>query len=761
MRHKIYEMVITVCLLLATTTALAAEATTPGEAVDLVNPLIGTSSQGFVSEQGAGGTQPGVGTPFAMTVFVPQTGENKISRMTYYYDDKTICGFLATHQPTVWMGDYGYVSVMPEVGPLKVLPKDRALPFSHQQEVSHPNYYSVMLAPGSPQSIRGEIAAASRCGMFRFTFPQTDEASLVIQGINLDPALADWANILTPRLKTLKGYVKIDPEHQEVTGYNPDRQSSHLGPPLPNFKGYFIIQFDRPFASFGTWSGENVYSNSLTQSGTVMGAFVRFKTQAGEVVKVRVATSFISLEQARANLQREVPDWDFDKLVQSTRTAWEQALSRLQLEGGTKEQQTIFYTALYHCLLLPREFSEYGRYYSAFDDKVHAGVSYNDYSLWDTFRAEHPLLIFIQPERVNGMIASLVQMYEEGGWLPKWPNPTYTGIMIGSHADAVIADAYVKGFRGYDINQAYAAMRKDAFVPPDYDTHRRWGDRDPWTSVESRGGLTYYHSLGYVPVDKTAEAASRTVEFCYDDFCVAQVAKDLGKTYDYERLMAFSQNYRNLYNPETGFIAPRQYNSQWGPKPHDGFTEGTEWDFTFGALHDVPGMIKMMGGDQRFAAKLDQDFAGNHYRQDNEPGQHFLYLYDYCGQPWKAQELIRAQTRANYRDDPIGINGNDDCGQMSAWYLFGVMGFYPVTPASGVFAIGAPQFPKITLQLLKNGGLQPFEIIAHNLSDQNLYVQSVALDGRAISRPFLTYLDIMNGHRLEFQMGAHPNYDWK
>ena len=761
MRYTFCGILVTICLLLPSATALAADSGNASDAFDAVNPLIGTSSQGFVSEEGAGGTQPGVGTPFAMTTFVAQTGENKISRMTYYYDDKTICGFLATHQPTVWMGDYGYVSVMPGVGPLKVLPKDRALPFNHQQEIATPSYYSVVLDPGSPRAIRGEIAAASRCGMFRFTFPQSDEASLVIQGINLDPALADAANLMAPRLQTLKGYVQLDPQHLEVTGYNPDRQSSHLGPPLPNFKGYFIIQFDKPIEAFGTWSGGEVQSNSLTQAGTVVGAYVKFKTRAGEVVKVRVATSFTSLEQARDNLQREVPDWDFEKLVQSTRSKWEQALSRLQLEGGTKEQRAVFYTALYHCLLLPREFSEYGRYYSAFDDRIHEGVSYNDYSLWDTFRAEHPLLIFIQPERVNGMVASLVQMYQEGGWLPKWPNPTYTAIMIGSHADAVVADAYVKGFRGYDVNLAYAAMRKDAFVPPDCDTQRRWGDRDPWTSVESRGGLSYYHSLGYVPVDKTAESASRTIEFSYDDFCVAQVAKALGKTYDYERLMAFSQNYRNLYNPKTGFIAPRLYNGQWGPKPDDGFTEGTEWDYTFGALHDVPGMIELLGGDKPFADKLDQDFAGNHYRQDNEPGQHFVYLYDYCGQPWKAQELIRAQTRANYLDKPIGINGNDDCGQMSAWYLFGVMGFYPVTPASGVFAIGAPQFPKITVQLLKDKALKPFEIVARNISEQNLYVQSATLDGRPLPRPFIAYSDIMNGHRLEFQMGSGPNYIWK
>jgi len=740
-------------ILLLSTTLFAAS---NREAVDYVNPLIGSAFTGFDKGLEGGGTMPCVGTPFAMTHFVAQARENKMGIMPYTYEDTSLCGFLATHQPTVWMGDYGYVSVMPQIGPLKVLPKERALKFSHANEISRPYYYSVQLDCSSNGPIKAEISAATRSGLLRFTFPKSDQARIIIQGINLNPELGDWSNDYGPRLKSLKGYVHLTPNLGEITGYNPDRQSAQLGPELANFKGYFVIQCDKEFSTWGTWDGNEIRAQSLEQYGTRMGAYIGFKTKPGEVVQIKIGTSFISIEQARKNLQREIPDWNFNALAQNTRRAWQQNLSRLEVSGATEDQKAIFYTALFHCMLFPREFSEYGQYYSAFDDKVHEGVSYNDYSLWDTFRAEHPLLHLVQPERVNDMIKSLLQMYREGGWLPKWPNPTYTGIMIGSHADSVIADAFVKGFRGYDTNLAYEAVRKDAFVPPDGDSTKRWADRDRWTSCESRGGLSYYHKLGYVPCDKTAESVSRTIEFSYDDFCVAQIAKALGKTNDYEQLTASSHNYKNVFNPTTAFMAPRTYSGDWGQKPDEGFTEGSNWTYTFGALHDPAGMIEMMGGKEKLAARLDENFAGGHYRHDNEPGHHFIYLYDYCGQPWKVQELARKHTSFNYRNAAIGINGNDDCGQMSAWYLFSVMGFYPVRPGTEEFALGAPQFPRCTIQILKNGKLHPFEIQAKNLSEKNLYVQSVTLDGAPIVQPFITYTQIMNGHHLVFNMGSTP-----
>jgi predicted alpha-1,2-mannosidase len=730
-------------------------------AVDYVNPLIGTPFAGFKEGLEGGGTMPCVGTPFAMTNFVAQTCENKMSRMMYVYEDTTILGFMATHQPTVWMGDYGYVSVMPQVGQLKVLPEERAAVFSHTDEVSTPYYYSVLLNKGKKQ-IKGEIAAASRCGMFRFTFPESNESHIIIQGINLNKKRINNSTPNQVNVIPLQGYVKIDKERGMITGYNPDRMSAILGPELPNFKGYFAILIDKPFENVGTWDNDEVNPQYTERFGTRMGAYITLKTKKNEVVKVRVATSFISVEQAIKNLSIEIPDWNFDKLKKNTREVWQENLSRITVSACTEDQKSIFYTAMFHTMLFPREFSEYGQYYSAFDDKVHQGVSYNDYSLWDTFRALHPLLQLIQPDRVNPMVQSLLQMYKEGGWLPKWPNPTYSNIMIGTHADAVIADAYTNGFRDYDAKLAYEALHKNATVPPSGDTFKKWGDRDPWTSYEARGGLTYYHSLGYIPVDKTAESVSRTIEFGINDYCVAQMAKGIGKTDDYIRFMNSSINFKNLYNPTTGFFAPRLYNGDWNADSSAGFTEGTKWTYLFGAMHDPEGMIDLFGGKKAFASKLTENFEGNHYRHDNEPGHHYIYLFNYCGEPWKTQELVRKHTSVvNFRNQPLGINGNEDCGQMSAWYIFGVMGFYPVVPASGIYCIGAPQFPKMVLTRNVNGKSHKLEIVANNLSEENKYVQSVTLDGKYIEAPFISYNELSNGNKLVFVMGAKPNYNWK
>lgn len=735
--------------------------------VDYVNTIIGTPFAGFAEGLEGGGTIPAVGRPYAMTNFLAQTGESKMGRTSYVYEDKAIMGFLASHQPTVWMGDYGYVSVMPQVGELKVLPADRALPFDHTSEVTRPYYYSVLLGAGENKKIRAEIAAASRAAIFQFTFPAAKDAHIILQGINLNPELADASNDYADRIRTLKGYVRIDREHSEITGYNPDRVSAQLGPELPNFKGYFIIQFDKKIKSFGVWDNKTISPSSVEQYGTRMGAYIDLTTQEGEKVKVRIGTSFISLAQARINMEKELPGWDFDQLVRSTRAVWQENLSRIKVEGVPEDTKAIFYTALFHTMQFPREFSEYGKYYSAFDDKIHDGQSYTDFSLWDTYRALHPLLLFTQPDRVNGIVRALLQMYKEGGRLPMWPNPAETNIMISTHADAVIADAYVKGYRGYDVPLAYAALLKDAMVPPDNDTLLPYADRDKWTGYEARAGLTAFNRIGYVPFGKTAESVSRTIEYSSDNYSVAQMARALGKTEDYQRILAWSKNYRNLYDPKSGFFIPKDAEGKFldfNPKDklgrQDGFTEGDQWTYLFGAMQDIPGMISLMGGDQKFAARLDENFDGNHYHHDNEPGHHYIYLYDYCGQPWKTQELIRKHTTINYRNQPLGINGNEDCGQMAAWYLFGVMGFYPVTPASGIYAIGAPQFPRMIIHYKAGGQPKTLTIIAEDISDVNKYIQQVTLDGKVIEHPFITHAALIAGQRLVFKMGPQPNGSW-
>ncbi len=738
---------------------------TKKQEVDYVNPLIGTAARGFAKGLDGGGTMPSVGPPFAMTNFVAQTGESFMSRMNYFYEDSSIIGFLASHQPTVWMGDYGYVSVMPQLGGLKVLPKGRALSFSHKNEVSTPHYYSVLLDVADDKHIKAEMTSTSRCGILNFTFPASQNAHIIIQGINLNPELKHWANDFEQRIKTLRGYVKVNQDKNEITGYNPDRMSAQISPDLPNFKGYFIIQFNKPFKAFGTWDGDKVNASSVEQYGTRSGAYISFATKKDEKVEVRIATSFISIEQARKNLAMELTGKNFNDVVQSTRNEWQKNLSRIKVNGISDDQKSIFYTAMFHTMQFPREMSEYGKYYSAFDDKVHTGISYTDFSLWDTYRALHPLLLFTQPERINPMITSMLQMYKQGGRLPMWPNPAETNIMIGTHANPVIADAYVKGFRGYDVNLAYEALLKDAMVPPDNDTNLRYADRDLWTGYEAQAGLTYFKKQGYVPVDKTAESVSRTIEYAVDDYAVAQMAKALGKTNDYNQLMKLSKNYKNLYDKKTGFMLPRKLNGQWDEKNEkglwEGFTEGDQWTYAFGAMHDAPGMIEMMGGKEKFAAKLDSNFAFKHYRHDNEPGHHYIYLYDYCGQPWKTQELVRKHTSENFRNQPIGINGNEDCGQMAAWYIFGVMGFYPVSPASAEYAIGAPQFPELTLSYVAGGKPRTFTIVAKNLSEKNKYIQQVTLDGKPVSKPFISHQQIVNSNRLVFEMGAEPNYNWK
>lgn len=717
--------------------------------VDYVNPLVGTALKG------EGGTAPFVGTPHAMTKLMPQTRENKMGTMAYVYDDQHIMGIMASHQPTVWMGDYGYLSLMPQQGEqVLTLPEQRRLAYSHDNEQATPYYYSVTMTSQEQKPLRAEVAAASRAALVRFTFAQSQHSRIVVQGINLNPAMADWCNDYGPRLEKLRGWVKVDADRQEIVGYNPDRQSAQLGPNLPNFKGYFVIRFNKPFKRFGTWDNDQCHDGQCELQGTRMGAYVDFATRDGEQVLVQLGTSFISLDQARANMDRELPGWNFKALCNSTKRAWERKFRQLQVCGADDENKAIFYTALYHAYLFPREMGEQGRYYSAMDDRVHDGNSYNDFSLWDTFRALHPLMTLLEPRLTCDWITALLQMYREGGWMPMWPNPTYTNIMIGTHADAVIADAYMKGLRDYDVNLAYEAMRKDAMVPPEGDTHRRYGDRDRWTAYEGRAGATCYHNLGYVADDRTAEAVSRTLEYAYDDWCVAQVARDVAPD-DYMTLLGWSQNYRNQYNPEKGFMLPRRADGSWiDLDDHDrhGLTEGSKWTYLFCVLQDIPGMMQMMGGKEAFSRKLDQNFDGGHYRHDNEPGHHYIYLYDYCDQPWKTQRLVRHHTRENYRNAPDGINGNDDCGQMSAWYLFSVMGFYPVTPGSNTFALGAPQFPQMTLQLAGHR----LTIVAQGLSESNQYVKQVLVDGRPLTRPFIDYATLIHARKLCFIMTDKP-----
>jgi predicted alpha-1,2-mannosidase len=732
-RPSILRVLASLVILGSTVSLLAAP---PSAAIDWVNPLIGTAK----GKIGYGGTMPFVAPPFGMTDWTPQTRQNKISVVSYNYDDKTISGFMGTHQPAIWMGDYGYVTLMPEIGDLKTAPEERKLPFTHANEVAHPDYYSVALDVGGGRQIRSEMTATERCGYMRFTFPANTPARVLIEASRPGKA----------------GYVHVDAANHEISGYNPDRMDAHLGPAaLKNFKGYFVVQFRQAFEK------ADAYGMDDAGASHARGAYATFAPSKRKlVVEVRVGTSFLSVEQARANLKKEIPEWDFEKVRLALREQWNAKLDRIEVQGASDEARRTVYTAVYHALLYPRVFSEYGHYYSAFDDKIHNGASYTSYSIWDTFRAENSMLTLLAPERVDGMVTALLQDYREGGWMPKWPNPGYTNIMIGTHADSLVAEAIRKGFHGFDRDLAWKAVYKDAMTPPDGDTSERWADRAPHTPYEARGGLTYYKELGYIPTDKTAEAASRTLEDSYDDWCVAQVAKALGKEKDYQFFLHRSLNYRNLYNAQDGLMRGKTSDGKWASEDA-GWTEGNAWVYTWAPLHDEAGILNLMGGANAYNAKLDQHFAGGHNVHSNEPSHHYGYLYDFSGEPWKTQAKVREIAAAEYAGQPVGLDGDDDCGQMSAWYLFTSFGIYPVNPASGDYMIGSPLFGRMSLRLA-NG--KRFTVIADNNSSTNVYIQSATLNGKPLSKPVIRYEDIMAGSTLHFVMGPRPSHwaaDWR
>jgi predicted alpha-1,2-mannosidase len=708
----------------------------PATPVDWVNTYIGTGGSSDGPEYG--GTMPLVTTPFGMTNWTAQTRQNRISVSSYAYEDGTISGFIGTHQPAVWMGDYGYVTLMPETGAIQPTVEYRRQPFSHRDETSTPYYYSVKMGQDPAHRILAEITATDHCGYLRFTFPAGAKGGVLVEATRAGTT----------------GFVAVDAAKREITGYNPDRMDSYLSElKLPNFKGYFVIRFRQAFRAQGVYQGVLPVPDKSAVTGDAVGAYAQFDTAADPVVEAQVGTSFISIDQARANLDAELPAWNFAAARDALKKSWNEKLGIATIEGAGEDERHIFYTGLYHALLYPKLFSEHGRYYSAFDDKIHEGVSYTAFSIWDTFRAENSLLTLFAPERIDGMISALLQDFQEGGWMPKWPNPSYTNIMIGTHADSLVAEAIAKGFKGFDYRLAYAALYKDAMTPPDGDTTRPWLDREPGVPYEARAGLTYAKQLGYIPADKVSESASSTLEESYDDFAVAQVAKAIGNQRDYKFFLRRSRNYKNLFNAARGFMQARNADGSWAD-PEKGWTEGDQWVYLFAPLHDIAGVMALLGGEERFNAQLDAHFAGGHNRHDNEPSHHYGYLYDFGGQPWKTQAKVRQLAREAYANSTTGILGNEDCGQMSAWYVFTALGFYPLNPASAQYVIGSPLFKAVHLSL-PNGNR--FDISAPNNGPENVYIQSVKLNGKSLDIPVITYAQIEAGGKLEFVMGRQPS----
>jgi predicted alpha-1,2-mannosidase len=714
--------------------------------VDWVNPLMGTDSEGDLSN---GNTYPAIGRPWGMNLWTPQTGNNG-DGWQYTYSAHKIKGFKQTHQPSPWMNDYGQFSLMPVTGKLVYKQDDRASWFSHKAETVKPYYYSVYLAD---HDVTTEITPTERAAMFRFTFPKTDSAFIVLDAFDKE------------------SYVKIIPSENKIVGYS----TRYARGPLRNFKSYFVIVFDKPFASVNTWNENGLERGGVEMHSKHAGAVVGFSTARGEKVHARVASSFISEEQALLNL-KELQQDSFETVEKQGRDIWNTTLGRLQVEGGTIDQVRTFYSSLYRTLFFPHKLYEKDAsgnivHYSPYTGKVHAGYMFAGTGFWDTFRALYPFLNLVYPSVNKEMQEGLLNDYKEGGFLPEWSSPGYADIMVGNNSASVVADAYIKGLRGYDINKLYEALLHGA------------NNEGPVSAV-GRKGVAYYNKLGYVPYNVGInENAARTLEYAYDDFTIYKLAKALNRPKEEIDLYAKRcQNYRNLFDPETRLMRGKnedgRFQAPFNPlKWGDAFTEGNSWHYTWSVFHDINGLIGLMGGKDKFTNMLDSVFVMppafddsyyggviheiremqianmGQYAHGNQPIQHMLYLYNYAGQPWKTQYWVREAMNRLYKATPDGYCGDEDNGQTSAWYVFSAMGFYPVCPATDQYVLGAPLFKKVTLKQ-ENG--KSFVISAPANSADNRYVQSTKLNGLGYSKNWISHWDIQKGGSMDVNMSARP-----
>ncbi len=716
--------------------------------VKYVNPLMGTLSRPDLSN---GNTYPAISTPWAMNMWTPQTGVNGDGWQYSYTADK-IRGFKQTHQPSPWMNDYGIFSLMPITGKAVFKEADRASWFTHKSEISQPDYYSVYLAD---YNVTTEITPTERAAIFRITFHSKDSAFIVVDAFN-------------------KGsFVKIIPAENKIIGYS----TKFARGKLKNFANYFVIQFNTAFTFNKAWQQDNLL-DSLETKGEHAGAIVGFKiSKDNQQVIAKVSSSFISQEQAELNLKQEVGNRSFDEVKNNTHKLWNNVLSKATVEGGTVEQKNTFYSCLYRAALFPNKLYEIDAkgaiiHYSPYNGKVLPGYMFAGTGFWDTFRALFPFLNLLYPSINAEMQAGLVNDYKEGGFLPEWSSPGFADIMIGNNSASVVADAYLKGGRNYDITTLYEALQHGA------------ANEGPMSAV-GRLGVKYYNALGYVPYDvKVDENVARTLEYAFDDFSIFKLAQKLNRPQsEIEMYARRSLNYRNVFDKETNLMRGKNkdgsfqhpFNPQkWG----DAFTEGNSWHYTWSVFHDINGLANLMGGKNEFANKLDSVFLlpptfddsyyggtiheiremqianMGQYAHGNQPIQHMIYLYNYAGQSYKTQYWVREVMNRLYKPTPDGYCGDEDNGQTSAWYVFSAMGFYPVTPGINQYVLGAPLFKKITLNL--EGG-KKFIINATNNSEQNRYVASQKLHNTNYTKTFLSHLDILKGGTFNLTMSATPN----
>ena len=715
---------------------------------DYVNPLIGTQS---TYEFSSGNTYPAIARPWGMNFWTPQTG-NMGDGWQYMYTATKIRGFKQTHQPSPWINDYGQFSIIPVVGEPVFDENKRASWFSHKGEEAKAYYYKVYLAE---HDVVTELVPTERAALFRFTFPENEHSYVVIDAFD-------------------KGsYVKIDAANNRIIGYS----TKNSGGVPDNFKNYFVIEVDKPFTYKATVADSCISVDKAEQEANHAGAIIGFATRKGEKVHARVASSFISQAQALENL-KELGNDSFDVLVEKGKTAWNEALGRIEVEGGNLDQYRMFYSCLYRSLLFPRKFYEIDAngqvvHYSPYNGQVLPGYMYTDTGFWDTFRCLFPLLNLAYPSVNKEIQEGLVNTYKESGFFPEWASPGHRGCMVGNNSASVLVDAYMKGVKVDDLKTLYEGLLH--------------GTKNVHPEVSSTGrlGYEYYNKLGYVPCDvKIHENAARTLEYAYDDWCIYKLAKELKRPKKEIKLFAErAMNYKNLFDSETKLMRGKKENGEfmkpfsplkWG----DAFTEGNSWHYTWSVFHDPQGLIDLMGGDKAFVSMLDSVFSvppvfddsyygfviheiremtvmnmGN-YAHGNQPIQHMIYLYNYAKQPWKAQYWLRQVMNKMYTPTPDGYCGDEDNGQTSAWYVFTALGFYPVCPGSNEYVVGAPLFKKATIHL-ENG--KDVTIEAPLNSEENLYIKEMKLNGKSYTHNYFSHEDLMNGAKIQIEMSNLPN----
>lgn len=732
--------------------AACTQTSTSQDYTDFVNPFIGTGGHGH--------TYPGAVVPNGMIQPSPDTRIYQWDACSgYYYNDSTINGFSHTHLSGTGCGDYGDVLLMPTVGKQDYHAMGSesqqmayASAFSHQNETAQPGYYSVVL---DRYNVKAELTATKRAAIHRYTFPQSDESGFIL---DLDYSLQRQKN-----------------EEMELEVISDTEICGRKKTIYWAFDQYinFYAKFSKPFTYTMVTD-----SMALDEGGPLLPTakvLLHFNTKAGEEVYVKVGISAVDIDGARKNVEAEIPEWDFNGVRKAARASWNDYLAKIDIDTDNKDQKTMFYTALYHTGMQPNLFTDVDGRYLGMDLKAHQGSvnepMYTVFSLWDTFRAYHPLMTIIDPDLNEAFIRSLIQKQREGGVFPMWELAgNYTGTMIGYHAVPVIVDAYMKGYHNFDVNEAYKACLRVA----EYDTA---GIKCPPLVLPHLMPQAKYwkNKIGYVPCDKDNEAVAKALEYAYNDWCISAFAESLGDAANHEKYAKFAEGYKTYFDPSTRFMRGLDSKGNWrtpfNPRSsthrNDDYCEGTAWQWTWFVPHQIDGLVELMGGREGFISKLDSlftvssvlegentsaDISGliGQYAHGNEPSHHIIHMYNYVGQPYRTQELVDSVLQTLYFNDPDGLSGNEDCGQMSAWYILNAMGFYQVCPGKPVYSIGRPLFNKATVNL-KDG--KKFTVIAKNNSRENKYIQSIVLNGKPLDEPFFTHQDIVDGGTLELTMG--------